>query len=268
MLETAPSGAPEKLVYSSMRPIIASSTVFRAWSWSVSSAPVSWEMPSSLNWFRPLWSWWVPSTSRLAPLSRACAPATSWVLPSLAADGAHAGHKELDLRQIVFQGADIGNVLALGGLEHQLVVDDLPGVRVGGFLEHGHEHGGAVALHQPERGFQITVRFGGGEVEGQVQLAGLELWGLLPDGAHHLFAAGLQRFIVQGQNFINDSGVIVPGEGRVDEAALHQGLAGGIQNPVGHLLGTGGQGRVVGSQGIQALGQLVQTTVQLAGTIQ
>lgn len=141
MLETAPSGAPEKLVYSSMRPIMASSTVFRAWSWSVSSAPVSWEMPSSLNWFRPLWSWWVPSTSPVGTVEQGLCPGNQLGAAVLGGVGtirrgghtvsvlAHAGHKELDLRQIVFQGADIGNVLALGGLEHQLVVDDLPGVR-------------------------------------------------------------------------------------------------------------------------------------------
>ncbi len=44
---------------------------------------------------------------------------------------ADAGHEELYLAQIFFQGADAGHILAVGGLIDQLVVDLLLGVAVG-----------------------------------------------------------------------------------------------------------------------------------------
>ena len=54
----------------------------------------------------------------------------------------------------------------------------------------------------------------------------------------------------------------MPGHGGVDQAALHQGAVGRGQNTIGHLLGTGLQGGVIGAQGVQAVGQLAQTIVQ------
>ena len=48
---------------------------------------------------------------------------------------ADAGHEELYLAQIFFQGADAGHILAVGGLIDQLVVDLLLGVAVGEFFQ-------------------------------------------------------------------------------------------------------------------------------------
>ena len=128
-------------------------------------------------------------------------------------------------------------------------------------IKHGAEHGGVVALHQPQSSFQVVVGLGCGEIQGNVQLAVLEAGLLLPDGAHHLLAGRGQCLFVHGQHFVNNGSVVVPGHGGVDQAALHQGAVGRGQNTIGHLLGTGLQGGVVGAQGIQTVGQLAQTIV-------
>ena len=181
---------------------------------------------------------------------------------------AHAGNKELDAVQVFLQFPHAGNVVALLGLQHQLVVDDLLGVGVGDLLQPAHEDGGAEVLDEPQGSFQVAVGLGGGEVERQVQPAGLELRGLGLNGAHHLLAARRQRALAQLQHLVQNGIVVVPGHGGVDEAVLHQGLAGRIQHAVGHLLGPGGEGGVVGRQGVKALHQLAKAAVQLVCTVQ
>ena len=143
---------------------------------------------------------------------------------------------------------------------------DLLGVGIGQQLHQTADHGGVVALHQAEGCFQIMIGLGRGEVEGQVELAVLEAGGLLPDGADHLLAGSGQRLVVHGQDFVDDGFIVVPGHGGVDEAALHQGLVCGSQNAVGHLLGTGIQGGIVGGQGVEAVGQLAEAVVQRGNT--
>ena len=171
------------------------------------------------------------------------------------------GHEILDLRQAVLQGTDICDILAVLSLILQLVMHGLLGAG-SAQIKHGAEHGGIVALHQPQSSFQVVVGLGCGEIQGNVQLAVLEAGLLLPDGAHHLLAGSGQCLFVHGQHFVNDGSVVVPGHGGVDQAALHQGAVGGGQNTIGHLLGTGLQGGVIGAQGIQAVGQLAQTIIQ------
>ena len=98
---------------------------------------------------------------------------------------ADAGHEELYLAQIFFQGADAGHILAVGGLIDQLVVDLLLGVAVGELFQPAHDEIGRKALHQAQSGLKVVVGPGSREVERDIQLAGLELRSLLPDGAHH-----------------------------------------------------------------------------------
>ena len=181
---------------------------------------------------------------------------------------ADAGHEELYLAQVFFQGADAGHILAVGGLIDQLVVDLLLGVAVGEFFQPAYDEIGRKALHQAQGGLKVVVGPGGREVERDVQLAGLELRSLLPDGAHHLFAARRQRLVAQREDVVNDSFIRIPLHGGVDEAVLHEGLVGGVQHAVGHLLCAGSQGSVVGRQGIQPFRQLSETAVQLVRTVQ
>ena len=181
---------------------------------------------------------------------------------------ADAGHEELYLAQIFFQGADAGHILAVGGLIDQLVVDLLLGVAVGELFQPAHDEIGREALHQAQGGLKVVVGPGGREVERDVQLAGLELRSLLPDGAHHLFAACRQRLVSQREDVINDGFIRIPLHGGVDEAVLHEGLVGGVQHAVGHLLCAGGQGGIVGGQGVQPLRQLAEAAVQLIHAVQ
>ena len=181
---------------------------------------------------------------------------------------ADAGHEEPDLAQIFFQGADAGHILAVGGLIDQLVVDLLLGVAVGELFQPAHDEIGRKALHQAQSGLKVVVGPGGREVERDVQLAGLELRSLLPDGAHHLSAACRQRLVAQREDVVNDGFIGIPGHGGVDEAVLHEGLAGGVQHAVGHLLCAGSQGSVVGRQGVQPFRQLAEAAVQPVGPVQ
>ena len=181
---------------------------------------------------------------------------------------ADAGHEEPDLTQIFFQGVDAGHILAVGGLIDQLVVDFLPGVAVGEFFQPAYDEIGREALHQAQSGLKVVAGPGGREVECDVQLAGLELRSLLPDGAHHLSAARRQRLVAQREDVVNDGFIGIPRHGGVDEAVLHEGLAGGVQHAVGHLLCAGSQGGVVGRQGVQPFRQLAEAAVQPVGPVQ
>ena len=181
---------------------------------------------------------------------------------------ADAGHEELYLAQIFFQGADAGHILAVGGLIDQLVVDLLLGVAVGELFQPAHDEIGRKALHQAQSGLKVVVGPGSREVERDVQLAGLELRSLLPDGAHHLFAACRQRLVAQREDVVNDGFIRIPRHRGVDEAVLHEGLVGGVQHAVGHLLRAGSQGGVVGRQGVQPFRQLSEAAVQLVGPVQ
>ena len=147
-------------------------------------------------------------------------------------------------------------------------MDLLPSIAVGELLEPAHDEIGGEALHQAQRSLKVVPRLGGREVEGDVQLAGLELRSLLPDGAHHLFAACRQRFLPQREDVVDDGLVGIPRHGGVDETIFHEGLVGGVQHAVGHLLCAGGQGGIVGGQGVQPLRQLAEAAVQLIHAVQ
>ena len=70
------------------------------------------------------------------------------------------------------------------------------------------------------------------------------------------------------RDVVNDGFIGIPRHGGVDEAVLHEGLAGGVQHAVGHLLCAGSQGGVVGRQGVQPFRQLAEAAVQLSGPVQ
>ena len=111
------------------------------------------------------------------------------------------------------------------------------------------------------------VRLGRGQIQGQIQLTVLEAGSLLPDGAHHLFAAGSEGLIVHGEDVVDHSLVVRPCHVLVDQAAFLQGLVGRIQHTVRHLLRTGVQCCIVGAQGVQTVGQLAKAVVQSGSTV-
>ena len=65
-----------------------------------------------------------------------------------------------------------------------------------------------------------------------------------------------QRLVAQREDVVNDGFIRIPRHRGVDEVVLHEGLAGGVQHAVGHLLRAGSQGGVLGRQGVQPFRQL------------
>ena len=179
----------------------------------------------------------------------------------------HAGNKELNLRKAGLQGADISHILTVLHLILQLSLGGVLGILAGQQLYQTAQHGGVVVLHQLEGCFQIVVRLGRGQVQGQIQLAVLEAGSLLPHGAHDLAASGSEGLIVHGEDVVDHSLVVRPCHVLVDQAAFLQGLVGRSQHTVRHLLRTGVQCCIVGAQGVQTVGQLAKAVVQSGSAV-
>ena len=179
----------------------------------------------------------------------------------------HAGNKELDLRKAGLQGADIGHILTVLHLILQLSLGGVLCIGIGHHLQSAGQHGGVVVLHQLEGCFQIVVRLGRRQIQGQIQLAVLEAGFLLPHGAHDLAASGSKGLIVHGEDVVDHSLVVRPCHVLVDQAAFLQGLVGRSQHTVSHLLRTGVQCCIVGAQGVQTVGQLAKAVVQSGSAV-